>query len=691
MSLTEKLVEQFPGAVVRKDLLHRIKKGTNVPSFVLEFLLAKYCASDDEDEIQAGLEAVVETIQKNYVRPDESNRAQSMVQQKGRHKFIDKVHVTYVEKEKTHWAAMENFNSRRIQISEKFYRDNDRMLEGGIWAEATVGHNDSEDDDYAFYLEELRPIQLARFDFDAFCEGRKAFSRDEWMTVILRSVGLEPEKMSLRLKLHFLSRLIPLVEPNYNFVELGPRGTGKSYFFSEFTPYGTLISGGQTSTSVLFYNNQRRRVGIIGFWDVVAFDEVAGIKIKDPATIQIMKDYMANGRFSRGTEVIASASLVFVGNIDDNIDQVVRSPKHDLFKPLPEAFDLALIHRFHHYLPGWEIPPSGTAMLTDDYGFITDYMSEAFHHMFKHTNRYGYVKNRIKLGAAVVGRDETAVCKTVAGFLKLLHPSTEPTDEEFAEYLEYALEGRRRVKEQLNKRKPDEEFAEIGFSYFDPEGKEIIVECPESKGVAEMLAPKRSTLDGTSSVTQKAEPAPVPTAPPAKKEAAKADELPEKHFTIRYEATGHSYESIFGDYLEGAKELIVEDPYLRSKHQLLNFNRFCELAIKVGSVRRIKLVTGADDAYQEKEAAEWFENLKKDLEPYDIALLFSFDPNLHDREIRCDNGWTIKIGRGLDIYLKPIENFTGLGKDSFDLRPCRETKVDIFRSDNGDNPKTDGN
>ncbi|HRQ87154.1 MAG TPA: BREX system Lon protease-like protein BrxL, partial [Bacteroidia bacterium] len=450
MTLTEKLNGTFPGAVVRKDLLHRIKKGTNVPSFVLEFLLAKFCASDDDDEIQAGLEAVVETIQKNYVRPDESNKAQSLVQQKGRHKFIDKVHVTYVEKEKTHWAAMENFNSRRIQISEKFYRDNDRMLEGGIWAEATIGHNDNEEDDYAFYIEELRPIQLARFDFDAYCKGRESFTRDEWMTVILRSVGLEPAKMPRRLQFHFLSRLIPLVEANYNFVELGPRGTGKSYFFSEFTPYGTLISGGQTSTSVLFYNNQRRRVGIIGFWDVVAFDEVAGIQIKDPGTVQIMKDYMANGRFSRGTEVIASASLAFVGNIDDSIEQVVRSPKHDLFKPLPDAFDLAVIHRFHNYLPGWEIPPNSSDLLTGDYGFITDYLAEAFHHMFKHTNRYTHVKNRVKLGPAVVGRDETAVCKTVAGFLKLLHPGTDPSDEEFEEYLAYALEGRRRVKEQLN-------------------------------------------------------------------------------------------------------------------------------------------------------------------------------------------------------------------------------------------------
>ena len=677
MSLTAKLIETYPGAVVRKELLHRIKKSTNVPSFVLEFLLAKFCASDDEAEIQAGLEAVVETIQKNYVRPDESNKAQSLVQQKGRHKFIDKIHVTYVEKEKTHWAAMENFNSRRIQIAERFYRGYDRMLEGGIWAEVTVGHNDNDDDDFAFYIEELRPIQLARFDFDDYCLGRQKFTRDEWMTIILRSVGLEPLKMATRLQFHFLSRLIPLAEANYNFVELGPRGTGKSYFFSEFTPYGTLISGGQTSTSVLFYNNQRRRVGIIGFWDVVAFDEVAGIQIKDPGTVQIMKDYMANGRFSRGTEVIASASLAFVGNIDDSIDQVVRSPEHDLFKPLPAAFDLAVIHRFHNYLPGWEIPPNGSDMLTSDYGFITDYMSEAFHHMFKHTNRYSYVKNRLKLGTAVVGRDETAVCKTIAGFLKLLHPGGEPTEDEFEEYLRYALEGRRRVKEQLNKRKPDDEFAAIQFSYFDTQGVEQFVDCPESRGIVEMLAPDRPKLDESDRkpVEARAEAAKPPLPP-----SAGTDQLPEKHFTIRYAATGFSYQSIFGDYLAGAKSVVVEDAYLRSKHQLLNFSRFCELAIKTGSIRKIKVVTGSDDPYQERDADAWLSNLAKDLLPYDIQLEHEFDPNLHDREIRTDNGWTIKIGRGLDIYIKPEENYTGLSRNDFDLRPCLETKVDIFQT-----------
>ena len=292
-SLDTKLVQTFEGKVVRKDLLHRIKKGTNVPTFVLEFLLAKFCASDDPAEIQNGLEAVLETLNENYVRPNEANKAQSYVATKGKHRFIDKVHVNYVEKNRRHWAALENFDSQKIAIAEKFYRQNDRLLQGGLWAEITIAYNEVDDDDYAFYIEDLRPIQLSRFDFDLYCEGREDFSRDEWLDIILRSVGLEPSKLSHRVKLHFATRLLPLVEPNYNFIELGPRGTGKSYFFSEFSPYSTLISGGQATKATLFYNNQRKKIGLVGFWDTVAFDEVGGIKIRDQDAIQIMKDFMA--------------------------------------------------------------------------------------------------------------------------------------------------------------------------------------------------------------------------------------------------------------------------------------------------------------------------------------------------------------------------------------------------------------
>lgn len=690
-SLDQKLNRIFPGCVVRKDLLHQIKKGTNVPSFVLEFLLAKYCATDDPDEIQAGIAAVIETIQKNYVRPDESNRAQSLVQQKGRHKFIDKVHVRYVESEKRHWAEMENFNSRRIAINDSFYRNNDRLLEGGIWAEVVVAHNDVEDDDYAFYIEELRPIQLSKFDFEGYVTGRKQFTRDEWMDVLLRSIGLEPSRLSPRVKFHFLCRLFGLVEANYNFIELGPRGTGKSYVFSEFSPYSTLVSGGQASTSVLLYNNARKRVGLIGFWDMISFDEVGGVKIKDPNTMEILQDYMANGRFSRGVAVIANASLGFIGNIDHSIEQLVNSSQFDLFAPLPEVFNLAIMDRFHTYLPGWEIPKNSSELLTRNYGFITDYLAEVFHYLSKKVNRYEFVNRTCRFGRALQGRDEVAIKKTLCALIKLLHPGEDPTPAEMVEYMAYAVEGRRRVKEQMNKRKADDEFASINLSYFDPAGNEVVVYCPESKDAPATQNPSRRTLTDSKSGMgggPAAKPVALPPVPPASPPtptppvptavALVVPALQEKQIRIAYGDTGFTYESLFGEYLKGAKEITVEDPYIRVPHQISNFLRFCELVVKVGTAQAINLTTGSDDEKQRTEAEEKFKLIGSSLLDHGVKLNLKFSDTLHDREIRLDNGWTIQIGRGFDIYQK-LDNWFSVGTSDLEMRPCMETKVDILR------------
>ena len=733
--LDRKLNEIYDGKVVRKDLLHRIKKGTNVPTFVLEFLLARFCASNDEAELSAGMDAVLATLQDNYVRPDEANAKQSLVATNGKHRFIDKVHVRYVEREKRHWASLENFNSQRIAIGDKWYRDNERLLEGGLWAEVTIAHNAIEEDDYTFYIEDLRPIQLSRFDFDRYVEGRGQFSRDEWMAVILRSVGLEPAALSHRVRMHYIARMAALVETNYNYIELGPRGTGKSYFFSEFSPYATLISGGQATKSVLFYNNARRKIGLVGFWDVVAFDEVGGIKVRDPDTIQIMKDFMANGRFSRGVEVIADASMSFVGNIDLSVDQVVNSTEYDLFQPLPDELDLAVMDRFAAYIPGWEFPKNSSEYLTSNFGFITDYLAEAFHYQFKHVNRYEEVSKRIKLGKAIEGRDEKGVKKTVAAFLKVLHPGSKPTDEEFEEYVAYAIECRRRVKEQMNKRKPDDEFAKIGLSYFTAAGVEVQVWCPESKNSPATQTPARRQLNGlgelpTSSIPDApvavpavaavaaaapaavrpaeslavvsvvvAEPVaqPMPAAVPvaavpsvaavsdllpvhlAGLPAVTSTELTEQHYTILYGDTGHSYDTIVGPYLRGATALLVEDPYIRHSHQIQNFVRFCEVLVRSGSIRKLRLITSYDANAPLHEIAEKLEELKQSLLELDIELDVKLNPNLHDREIRIDNGWTVKIGRGLDFYQKPASWFE-VGAHDMSLRKCLETKVDIFRS-----------
>lgn len=683
-ALDAKLNGAFDGKVVRKDLLHRIKKGTNVPTFVLEFLLARYCASNDPAEIQEGLEAVLSTLQENYVRPDEANAAQSRVAIKGKHKFIDKVHVRYVEKEKRHWASLENFASQRIAIGEKFYRDNDRLLEGGIWAEVVIAHNDVDADAYAFYVEDLRPIQLSRFDFASYGEAKRDFSRDEWMDVVLRSVGLEPAKLSQRVKLHFIARLAPLVEPNFNFIELGPRGTGKSYFFSEFSPYSTLISGGQATKSVLFYNNARRKVGLVGFWDTVAFDEVGGIKVKDPDTIQIMKDYMANGRFSRGVEVIADASMAFVGNIDMSVEQIVNSTEYDLFQPLPEQFDLAVMDRFACYLPGWEMPKNSSAFLTEQFGLITDYLAEAFHYQLKHSNRYEEVSKRLKLGSAVEGRDEKAIKKTLCAILKILHPADSPTDEEFDEYVAYAVECRRRVKEQMNKRKPDDEFAKIDLSFVDRNGKEVTVRCPESIGASPTLDPARRRLrpktDEGRAVSE--HPSALPTtAAPARVAVSELepDGPTEQHYTIAYGDTGHSYDTIFAPYLTGAKSVVVEDPYIRLPHQIANFVRFCETVAKAMTVRTVTLFTSYDQQTDMAGLQEKLDELKQSLLEYDVVLDVRLNDKMHDREVRLDNGWIIKIGRGLDFYQKP-DGWFAVGATDLSLRRCLETKIDIFRN-----------
>lgn len=688
-TLDEKLTSIFDGKVVRKDLLHRIKKGTNVPTFVLEFLLARFCASDDAAEIQAGMEAVLDTLNENYVRPNEANAAQSRVATKGKHRFIDKVHVNYVEKDRRHWAALENFDSRRVAISEKFYRDNDRLLQGGLWAEVTIAFNEIEEDGYTFYVEDLRPIQLARFDFERYKEGRAQFSRDEWLDVILRSVGLEPAKLSHRVKMHFVARLAPLIEANYNFIELGPRGTGKSYFFSEFSPYSTLISGGQATKATLFYNNQRRKIGLVGYWDTVAFDEVGGIKVKDQDTIQIMKDFMANGRFSRGVEVIADASMAFVGNLDLSVEQIVHSEVYDLFQPLPKEFDLAVQDRFACYLPGWEMPKNSSEFLTSHYGFITDYLAEAFHHQLKQTNRYEEVSKRIRLGKSVEGRDEKGIKKTVCAFIKILHPHGPPADAEFDEYVAYAVEMRRRVKEQMNKRKTDDEFGRINLSFIDSAGEEVVVHCPESRAATATQEPSRRNIHAAGAPVQEA--ATMATHAPASSIASAAPleptpavaapqpELGEQRFTIHYGDTGYSYESIVLPYLKGAKAIEIEDPYIRANHQIQNFVRFCEAAIKSPTVRTITLTTSYDADTDVKNVSDRLAELQQSLLELDVALEVKINENLHDREIRIDNGWVIKIGRGLDFFQRP-DSWYGIGSNDLSLRRCLETKVDIFRA-----------
>jgi len=484
-ALDRKLNQAFPGKVVRKDLLHQIKGGENVPSYVLEYLLGRYCASDSEEEIRLGIAAVKETLRENYFRQDEANKAKALVERHGQHRFIDRIDVRFVPSEMKYWAAMDNFGYQRIHIPDEFHRRYDRLLEGGIWAIVDLEYRPSEETGKGtspFHVRDIKPIQLARFDFEEYCRGRQTFSTSEWIDVLLRSLGLESDRFDDRRKRMLLTRLLAMVEKSYNFIELGPRGTGKSYAYSEFTPYAILLSSGKASTANLFYNNARRQVGLVGSWDVVAFDEVGGMKVTDPDTLQIMKDYMANGRFSRGiTQVHADASMVFIGNLNQPVETLVSSSSLDLFQPLPKEFDLALIDRFHFYLPGWEIPKHSQSLLTDHYGFVTDYLAEALRALRK-DNRFDALNGEFRLGPHVEGRDATAIRRTVSGLLKLFHPHGEWARDELRSYLELAMEARRRVKEQLKKRGAFE-FYRTSFSYMDEaDGREVTIGVPEQGG-----------------------------------------------------------------------------------------------------------------------------------------------------------------------------------------------------------------
>lgn len=716
-ALDVKLNEAFPGKVVRKDLLHEIKRAVNVPSFVLEFLLSRYCASEDPEEIEEGKKAVLQTIEKCYVRPDESNKAQAIVEQKKRHKFIDKIHVKYVEREKRYWAEMENFASKRIAINSNFYQQNEKLLESGIWAEVTLAYNEVEEDDYAFFIEDLRPIQIAHFDEQKFFRGRERFTTDEWIDVLIRSIGIDPnwlaersrklngDKNGRRLKFHILSRFLPLVQSNYNSIELGGRSTGKSYFYSEFSPYSTLLSGGQASTATLLYNNQRKQVGAVGFWDNVAFDEVAKMKIKDADTVQIMKDYMANGRFSRGREVTGYASFSFVGNFDLNIPRIVNSYDHDLLVTLPEAFDLAVIDRIYNYIPGWEIPKIDDSAYNNNFGLITDYMSEALHYLFVHDSDYvGVVNSRLKKGDNIEGRDNRALQKTISGFIKLLFPTGQPTDEEFDEIVEYAIEGRRRVKEQLNKRKPDEEYAHINMSYINKDGQKVVVYCPESKysiatqnprkdaNVHVLTEPDHDNVV-TTHVTANVEPEITPNHVLADivpgSEMVEDGSLKEKTVDVQYGDTGYGYDDLFAEYLKGASIVMLEEPYLTHGFQMTNLVRFVELLVKIGDCKVFRLVTKPGETPEEStlisDSLQRLKNTLDDMDDVSMTFEYEFDENSHDRYIRTSNNWDITLGRGLHFYQnlnpnKDSRNFFQMGTYDLSLRPCLKTRFTFMKS-----------
>ena len=483
--IKEKLRQHFDGKIVRKDLTKKIKEGANVPVYVLEFLLGQYCSSDDEEVIESGVQTVKRILADNFVRPDEAQKILSKLRQKGSYTVIDMITVHLDIKRNCFFASFSNLGLTNVPIEDEYPEKYDRLLCGGIWCIVQLDYEYVEEEKqngYPIQICKLTPIQMPHIDIADLKQGRKAFSKEEWIDILLRSIGMEPDALSYREKWLLLTRMIPLVENNFNLCELGPRSTGKSHLYKEISPNSILVSGGQTTVANLFYNMGRKTVGLVGLWDCVAFDEVAGIRFKDKDGIQIMKDYMASGSFARGKEEkAASASMVFVGNINQSVDVLLKTSS--LFDPFPPEMgtDTAFLDRMHCYLPGWEIPKFRPEHFTNDYGFISDYLAEFIRELRK--EQYSdAIDHYFRLGKNLNQRDTIAVRRMVDGYLKLVYPDGEFTKEQLEEVLQLALEMRRRVKEQL-KKLGGMEFYDVNFSYIDMDDmSEHYVSVPEQGG-----------------------------------------------------------------------------------------------------------------------------------------------------------------------------------------------------------------
>lgn len=482
--LDQKVTTIFAGKVVRKDLVRKVKVGANVPVFVLEYLLGKYCATSDPVAIEAGLRLVNTTLSNNFVRPDEANKVQSLVRESGSHMLIDKVRVRYLSEDDKYWAEITNFGHKYVHVQEQYVRDYDRLLMGGIWAQMEIEHlydETARGRRSPFWINSMKPIQLASFDLEEYRNGRAKMTADEWIDLLVRSIGLEPAHFDRRLKILLLVRLIGLCERNYNLVDLGPRGTGKSYAYQEISPYAILLTG-PTTVPNLFYNIATGRMGLVGLWDAVAFDEVADLQKMSKDVITTLKTYCESGTFARGKDALTgAASILFFGNTNQPVEVMVRSSH--LFSPMPDIIreDMAFLDRIHYYIPGWEIPKMRIEYFTDHYGFVVDYLAEALRELRRH-NYTEMIDRHFSLGAHLNARDVKATRKTVAGLIKLIYPHGEVTPDEMAELVEVALEGRRRFKEQL-KKMGSFEYHRTSFSYIDNATRdERFVGVPEEGG-----------------------------------------------------------------------------------------------------------------------------------------------------------------------------------------------------------------
>jgi ATP-dependent Lon protease len=677
MSLQEKIMDAFIGKVVRKDLAFQVKGGLPVPTYVLEYLLGQYCASDDEEVIQEGLEKVKTVIQNNYVHRAEAETVKGIIREHGRHRIIDKISVVLNEKEDEYHASFANLGISNVPIGTEYIMKNPKLLSGnGVWCIVTVGYNHGEDLKVRWEIQSLKPIQISNVDKEEYIEQRQKFTTDEWMDLLVHTIGLNPEMMNRREKLITLARLLPHVENNFNFMELGPKGTGKSHVFQELSPYGVLVSGGDVTSARLFVkmSGNNEILGLVGYWDVVALDEFEQQKGRnvDPVLIDTMQNYLANKSFNRGKATHeASASMVFVGNTKHTVPFMLKNSH--LFESIPTAFIKgAFLDRIHLYNPGWEIQILKKNSFSKGYGLITDYIAAILHEL-RNTDLTAVMDQYAKFDGSLSERDHLAIRKTFSGMMKLLYPDENITDEEAYELVDFAAEGRKRVKDQLYK--IDETFrAEPAkFQYVNLKTDEAVkvttleeVENPqyvefgeEGKGESGVqsgrnVQAKVSGQEGTESRM------PRPRIPV----------LREGMKSIRMNQKGVTYKSLFGDYLHSARQINIVDPYIRAPFQVDNLLELVE-TIREVSLTPEELTIHLSTANEEDkipEMTEIFNGISDELQALGITFTYDFKAD-HDRWILLDNGWKILLSRGLDIYEK-YDRFS-LGSIRQSERRCR--------------------
>ena len=654
--LDDKINQHFAGLVVRKDLVKTVKGNAIVPTYVLEYLLGQYCATNDEATIQAGINTVREILRKHYVHRNEAGLVRSTIKEKGRHKVIDRISVALNDKSDAYEAEFANLGIKKVVIDSATVKAHPKLLVGGVWCIADLEYMFTEDKNASpWILASIKPIQLSHFDFDGYVEARKQFSTEEWIDLLIQSIGFNPQMFGKRNKLSQLVRLIPFCERNYNLIELGPKGTGKSHIFSEFSPHGILISGGEVTVPKLFVHNGTGKLGLVGYWDVVAFDEFAGKQKRvDKALVDIMKNYMANKSFSRGVETLgAEASMVFVGNTDHTVPYMLKHS--DLFDPLPEKFhDSAFLDRLHGYIPGWEVDVIRGEMFSSGYGFVVDFLAEILRSLRSHdfSDRY---KAHFRLSDDISTRDRDGINKTFSGLMKILFPSGEANQAEIEEILRVAIEGRKRVKDQLLR--IDSTYPPVRFAYFDSSGDEYLVSTLEEEAYPNsyhQALTAEGTLDGMpklSSAITNAQPAKLEQLLPV---SAIQQELKEQHLTFQENQRGISFDKIFGPYLTGARRIVITDPYLRMFYQQRNLMELLETISKFSQPEdevAVHVVTVEDELNGDRQT-ENFQKISDACASIGIQFSWGYDTTgtKHDRDIMTDHGWKIVLSRGLDVF-----------------------------------------